>query len=352
VPGSEPPNAFELKEGLQASMIDVPQTARQMFRLARARDTPYSRPMHATTSSHSSGRLVALDWGSSSLRAYLLGERGRIVDRRAEPWGILQLPEGDFRGAFDRITADWRTVSNALPAIASGMIGSAQGWVAAPYVDLPAGAEQLARRLASVPGTALRIVPGLAQIGASPDVMRGEETQIVGALAADPGLADALVVLPGTHSKWVRLAGGRIREFTTYMTGELFSVLRAHSILGRLAKARADEPEPDSAAFARGVAAAQRSAGGLGPLLFSARASVLVGDLPAESSLEYLSGLLIGDELRAGLAKGGRPTALIGDPVLCARYVAAFDQFGMAEVPVLADAAPMGLWAIAQHASA
>jgi 2-dehydro-3-deoxygalactonokinase len=308
--------------------------------------------MHATTSSRSSGRLVALDWGSSSLRAYLLGEGGTILDRRAEPWGILELPERDFRGAFDRITADWSTVSKALPAIASGMIGSAQGWVEAPYVDLPAGPEQLARRLVSVPGTALRVVPGLAQRGGSPDVMRGEETQIAGALAADPSLADALVVLPGTHSKWVRLAGGRIREFTTYMTGELFSVLRAHSILGRLAKAGADERGPDNAAFARGVSAAQRSAGGLGSLLFSARASVLVGDLPAESSLEYLSGLLIGDELRAGLAAGGPPAALIGDPVLCARYVVALEQIGVAEVPIVADAAPLGLWAIAQYASA
>jgi 2-dehydro-3-deoxygalactonokinase len=308
--------------------------------------------MPVTTSSRRADRLVALDWGSTSLRAYLLGDGGRILDRRAEPWGILHLPAGDFRAAFDRITAGWSTVSNPLPAIASGMIGSAQGWMEAAYVDLPAGAPQLARRLASVAGTTLRIVPGLAQRGASPDVMRGEETQIVGALAADPSLVDALVVLPGTHSKWVRLAGGRIREFTTYMTGELFSVLRAHSILGRLASGGADEPEPDSAAFARGVSAAQRSADGLGSLLFSARASVLVGDLPAASSLEYLSGLLIGDELRAGLAKGGRPAALIGDPALCARYVAALEQMGLAEVPILADAAPIGLWTIAQHASA
>jgi len=308
--------------------------------------------MPATTSTSPSGSLVALDWGSSSLRAYLLGEHGTILDRRAEPWGILQLPERDFRGALRRITADWSTDARPLPAIASGMIGSAQGGIKAPYVDLPAGAEQLARRLATVPGTPLRIVPGLAQHGSSPDVMRGEETQIVGALVARPELAGGLVVLPGTHSKWVRLAGSLVREFTTYMTGELFAVLRAHSILGRLAPGGVADPVAGDAAFARGVAAAQRSADGLGPLLFSARASVLVGDLPAESSLDFLSGLLIGDELRAGLAAGQTPAALIGDPALCARYVAAFEQLGVGGVPILADAAPAGLWSIAQHASA
>jgi 2-dehydro-3-deoxygalactonokinase len=293
---------------------------------------------------------VALDWGSSSLRAYLLGEGGRILDRRAEPRGILQLPDRDFRGAFDRITADWSSNSRPLPVIASGMIGSAQGWVEAPYVDAPAGADQLARQLAPVPGTSLRIVPGLAQRGHAPDVMRGEETQIVGAITLKPDIAGGLVVLPGTHSKWVRLAGELVREFTTYMTGELFAVLRAHSILGRLAPAGADSG-PGSLAFTRGVLAAQRSADGLAPLLFSARASVLVGDLPAEASLEFLSGLLIGDELRAGLAAGQTPAALIGDPALCARYVAAFEQLGITGVPILSDAAPAGLWAIAQHAS-
>lgn len=309
--------------------------------------------MHATSSSRrrSPADLVALDWGSSSLRAYLLGEGGQILDRRSEPWGILQLPEGDFRSAFDRITAGWSSASAPVPAIASGMVGSAQAWVEAAYVDLPAGAEQLARGLAPVPDTPLRIVPGIAQRGSSPDVMRGEETQIVGALTAKPELGDALVVLPGTHSKWVRLSAGRVREFTTYMTGELFAVLRAHSILGRLAPVGTGDSGAGDAAFARGVLAAQRSAGGLAPLLFSARASVLVGDLPAASSLEFLSGLLIGDELRAGLAAGQAPAALIGDPALCARYVAALEQLGISDVPILADAAPAGLWAIAQHAS-
>ena len=294
--------------------------------------------------------LVAIDWGTSSLRAYLLGENGRVVDRRAESWGILQVPGRDFGAAFERITADWSSQYGGLPALAAGMIGSAQGWVEAGYVDVPAGIAQLADGLIVVPGTRLRIVPGVAQRGGFPDVMRGEETQIVGALALAPDLADEVVVLPGTHSKWVRLAAGQVNRFTTFMTGELFAVLRTHSILGRLAPAGAGDAD-DPQAFARGVLAAQNATRGLSSLLFSARASVLVGDLPAGSSLDYLSGLLIGDELRAGLATGGRPAALIGDPALCARYGVALELLGISGVRILDDAAPSGLWAIAEHAS-
>ncbi len=306
--------------------------------------------MHVTSSSARPGLLIALDWGTSSLRAYLLGQKGRVLDRRAESWGILQLPERDFGAAFAQITADWCGEHGDLPALASGMIGSAQGWVEAPYVELPAGIAQLAHGLTLVPGTRLRIVPGVAQRGDSPDVMRGEETQILGALASAPDLADGVVVLPGTHSKWVRLAAGLVTSFTTFMTGELFAVLRTHSMLGRLAPAGIGGPA-DQEGFARGVLAAQRSSGGLSSLLFSARASVLVGDLPAGSSLGYLSGLLIGDELRAGLANTGRPAALIGDPTLCAWYAVALELLGVAGVRILDDTAPSGLWAIAEYAS-
>jgi 2-dehydro-3-deoxygalactonokinase len=307
--------------------------------------------MRPTRSSRSSELLVVADWGTSSLRAYLLGDGGQILDRRVEPWGILQLPERDFDAALGRITADWSSVHGPLAGLASGMIGSAQGWIEVPYVDVPAGLDQLARGLTPVPSTLLRIVPGVAQRGAAADVMRGEETQILGAIAARPELADSLVVLPGTHSKWVRVAQARVHAFTTFMTGELFAVLRAHSILGRLARDGAGGDE-DAAAFVRGVDAARGSRAGLAPLLFSARASVLVGDLAAGSSLDYLSGLLVGDEVRVGLAAEEQPAALIGDPALCARYAIALERFGVTGVPVLQDTAAAGLWAIAQHASA
>lgn len=295
-------------------------------------------------------RLVALDWGTTSLRAYLLGAEGVVLDRRAEPLGILKVPGRDFAAAYDSTTATWRSRSPGLPCIASGMIGSAQGWIEAPYADVPAGVESVARTLVAVPGVGLRIVPGLAQRGGAPDVMRGEETQLFGAMAEVPALAEeAVVVLPGTHSKWARVASDRIERFTTYMTGELFAVLSRHSILGRLAEGNPGEVTA-SAAFMRGVRHARDARAGLASLVFSARSAVLVGDLRAADSLAFLSGLLIGDEVRAGLATGDRPRALIGEPALCARYADALGEFGVGDVAILGDTAPSGLWQIGRRA--
>jgi len=298
-------------------------------------------------------RLIALDWGTSSLRAYLLGDAGVVLDRRAEPLGILNVTDRDFASVFAAVTEEWRRANPGIPALASGMIGSAQGWVEAAYVDVPADLDAVARGLVTVPGTTLRLVPGLAQRGASPDVMRGEETQIFGALAQRSELGGrATLVMPGTHSKWVRLAEGGIAGFTTYMTGELFAVLRAHSILGRLASPDTRPiGEAAEAAFTRGVHHAGGASQGLATLLFSARSAVLVGDLSSDDSLEYLSGLLIGDEVRAGLADEKRPDAIIGEPALCARYAMALATFGVHDVPIVGDAAAAGLWSIASLAT-
>jgi 2-dehydro-3-deoxygalactonokinase len=302
--------------------------------------------------------LIALDWGTTSLRAYLLGDSGTtVLDERAEPWGVMHLPDGGFAAAFERVTGAWRARVPGVPCVAAGMVGSAQGWVQAPYVPCPAGGGELAAGLAPVHDgatAALHVVPGVSQSGERPDVMRGEETQVVGALALHPELAErSLLVLPGTHSKWVRVDGGRIRGFETFMTGELFAVLRDHSILGRPPRGAPGPPGGDGDdAFVRGVAAARDSARGVAPLLFSARALVLAGRLAAGSSLEYLSGLLIGDELRCALPAGsdGAPLALVGDAALCRRYVAALTVFGVAGIPVVDGAAPAGLWRIAQLA--
>jgi 2-dehydro-3-deoxygalactonokinase len=296
------------------------------------------------------GRLIALDWGTTSLRAYLLGDGGALLERRAEPLGILHVPGRDFAGVYGRITEEWRARSPRLRAIASGMIGSAQGWVEAPYASVPADVESVAQALATVPEVGLRIVPGLAQRDGAPDVMRGEETQIFGALSRSAALeSGGTAVLPGTHSKWARVAGGRVDGFTTYITGEMFSVLSRHSILGRLAGASAADGAPGSA-FLRGVQHARDVAGGLANLVFSARSRVLVGDLPADESLEYLSGILIGDEVRSGLAGGDPPRVLIGEPALCRRYAMALGAFDVADVEVLGETAPTGLWQIAQRA--
>ena len=296
-------------------------------------------------------RIIALDWGTTSLRAYLLGEGGLVLDRRSEALGILQIPERDFAGVFDTVTRDWRARHGDMPAIASGMIGSAQGWLEVPYVDVPADVDAVARALAVEPESGLRIVPGLAQRDPVPDVMRGEETQLFGAMTHSALLARAgRVVLPGTHSKWARVADGRIEAFATYMTGELFAVLRGHSILGRLAGADSSSGMAAGPAFLRGVRTARDATAGLASFLFSARSAVLIGDLPAEDSLDYLSGLLIGDEVRSGLAIGEPPRAIIGEPALCQRYIAALAQFDIRDVELLGDTGPAGLWHIGRHA--
>ncbi len=300
-------------------------------------------------------RLLALDWGTSSLRAHLLGEGGALLAEREQPWGIMHLPEGGFHAALHGIAGDW--LSLGLPIIASGMVGSAQGWREAPYVDLPAGADTLAQSLTAFDvgdGLKLHIVPGVRH--ARPDVMRGEETQCIGALALMPALAPrSTLLLPGTHSKWLRLEAGRIADFQTFMTGELYALLAEHSILGRPARAalrlgEAAAPE----AFDRGVAAVRaQGAGGASELLFTTRALVLAGRLNAADSLEYLSGLLVGEELRCALGSvdmRDAPLALIGAAALCQRYRRALALWQVRDVPAVEAAAPVGLWSIAKRA--
>lgn len=287
--------------------------------------------------------LIVLDWGTTSLRAYLLDDAGNVLDTRSQPHGIMHVPDSDFSAVFDAVTADWP----ALMGIAAGMIGSASGWMEVPYCAAPAGIAELVASLTLVPSAALNIVPGVVTKGAVPNVMRGEETQVIGALALHPELtAQSRLVLPGTHSKWVEVQDGKITDFTTYMTGELFAVLDEHSTLGRFGS----DPAPDDDAFSRGVLAAKASTLGIAPLLFSARALVLTQRLAAGSSLEYLSGLLIGDELRCGLIDGARPDALIGDATLCSRYRAALSLFDVHDVPIIDGAAHAGLFSIATRA--
>jgi 2-dehydro-3-deoxygalactonokinase len=300
-------------------------------------------------------RLIALDWGTSSLRAYLLAEDGRVVEERRQSWGLLHLPEGGFTSALSGVAGDWLQAMPDLPLIASGMVGSAQGWREAPYASSPADAAVLAQQLLrfeALPGVMLHIVPGVRLDGPRPDVMRGEETQIVGLLAMQPELADrARLVMPGTHSKWVRVASGRVVDFHTYMTGELFALLRVHSILGRPARAAGGAQSHDSA-FDRGVTAV-RSAGAAGAtaLLFSARALVLDGQLRAADSLDYLSGLLVGEELRCALLDDdGVEPVLVGDAALCDRYRRALKLFDRPSRLGGEGAAAAGLWQIATRA--
>jgi 2-dehydro-3-deoxygalactonokinase len=286
--------------------------------------------------------LIGLDWGTSSLRAMLIDDAGGVIEEEARPWGITHLPPGGFRAAYDALTATWRSAWPDLPCLAAGMVGSRQGWVEAPYCETPAGAEALAARLATVAEVGLSIVPGLLLSGPRPDVMRGEETQVIGALG-EAGSGQA--VLPGSHSKWVEVEAGRIVDFRTFMTGELFAALRDHTILGAFGA-----PEvPDEAAFARGVLVTRAGTDGLAPLLFSARALVLTGQLPASGALDYLSGLLIGDELRSAAKEGAHPL-LIGAAPLCRRYQRAMKLCGIEASIADPGATALGLWRIARCA--
>jgi len=305
--------------------------------------------------------LIGLDWGTTSLRGYLIAADGTPIDAVARPWGIRQLPPGGFAAAHAAITAAWRDADRAgpaLPVVAAGMVGSRQGWREVPYVECPADAGAIARGLLAFDSEAgcIHLVPGVIQRGPLPNVLRGEETQIAGALAREPGLAaDSLIVLPGTHSKWVRVRDGRIEGFDTYMTGELFAILRDHSLLGNPARESAAErcdADASTAAFARGLAVARESgAEGIAGRLFTARSLFLTGELAPAAVLDYLSGLLVGEEIRSSLA-GRRgeplpPVVLVGDESLCERYRWAVAAFGLADVRVFGDSAAAGLWEVA-----
>lgn len=322
-------------------------------------------PHSDSLDTHPEPRLVGLDWGTTSLRGYLIAAGGRLLQQRNRPWGVRQLPPGGFDEAVCGIAGDWLSASPGLPMIASGMVGSRGGWKEAAYVECPAEFSRLAAGLAGVETSLgiLRIIPGLIcsgddQAGRLPDVLRGEETQAAGAVAIDQSLAEqSLLVFPGTHGKWVTIREGRFERFQTFMTGELFAVLRDHSILGDPARRTAGEPRDCGAAFDRGVEAARESGPtGLSPLLFSARSLMLTGSLTEADTLDYLSGLLVGEEIRcATAAEGGienLPTiAIAGEAALCDRYVRASRAFGISGMRLLGETAPAGLWTIAEAAS-
>ncbi|HEX2390979.1 MAG TPA: 2-dehydro-3-deoxygalactonokinase [Casimicrobiaceae bacterium] len=295
--------------------------------------------------------LIAIDWGTSAARAYRLGADGRVQERRNVPLGIKHVRDRHFEAALGKLIGDWQAM--AAPKIACGMIGSRQGWVEVPYVDCPASLTALADRVQQAPQDALAIVPGVATRDSAgiPDVMRGEETQLLGALAANE--RGVLAVLPGTHSKWARVEHGRIVDFTTFMTGELFGVLIDHTMLGRLAGHEPGQFARDG--FARGVARGLDE-GALAHDIFGARTLSLTGSLRSEEVADWLSGLLIGREIRAARAwalRTGIDTArvrIIGSDALAERYELALADAGMLSERGADDAAAHGLFRIAQRA--
>jgi 2-dehydro-3-deoxygalactonokinase len=272
---------------------------------------------------------------------------------------------GGFEQAFAAIAGDWLESHPTLEVVACGMVGSAQGWVEAPYARAPADVRTLAANSVRVPsgaGPEILIAPGVIfdEADRPPDVMRGEEIQIAGAIAGEPSLGQhTWFVLPGTHSKWALVQEQRIVSFATYMTGELYSVLLEHSILGRLVAETPADPAAVERAFAEGLEAARESSrAALTHQLFAVRTLGLTKRLPGNVLAEYLSGLLIGHELVAGLAvsrparKAGAPLVLVGDAALGQRYARALKTFDVAVHTRLESAAPRGLWELARAAGA
>ncbi len=307
--------------------------------------------------------LIALDWGTSSLRAFLMDAGGKVLEERHSPHGIVRLPEPGipgFEAAFEEICGGWLDRWPALPVVAGGMVGSAQGWQEAGYAACPADAQRLAAEAAEVTtrrGVRMLIAPGVVfdPKGEAPDVMRGEEIQIAGALLENPSLvAASYFLMPGTHSKWAEVRDGRIIRFASYMTGEMFAVMCNHSLLGRLMVDESPRPGAAEAAFARGVALARKAGpGDLANQIFATRTLGLTQQLPAAVLKDFLSGLLIGHEIVSGLAHAPHREAtlvLVGEGSLCRRYADVLASFGAPPALELGNTAPAGLFHFAMAA--
>lgn len=303
--------------------------------------------------------LIGVDWGSTGLRVFLIDVHGLVLVARSSADGASTLSgTAEFQAALDRLAGDWLSARPNLPVVGCGMVGSQHGWQQVPYLRCPADPAQLGAALSAVGGARLQIVPGVQYVpdDGAPDLMRGEETQIVGALQVQSDLTTrSCIVMPGTHSKWVQIEDSRIGRFATHMTGELFAVLRQHSVLGRTMPAR--QLQADMASFTAGVDAARNAAHlGLGHQLFAVRSLVLTEKMSAAGAADYLSGLLIGHELQAGLAwrralqLDTSALALVGEPALCQLYGQALTRLGARADFMLPNTAPSGLWRIASAA--
>ncbi|WP_342449761.1 2-dehydro-3-deoxygalactonokinase [Sphingomonas jejuensis] len=265
-------------------------------------------------------RLIAVDWGSTRRRAYALDAAGVVVDQMADDRGALSIAPA----AYPDAVAALRTRLGRHPIVAAGMVGSDRGLQQVPYISAPADIERIAGAVLHLPEHDMTIVPGVCvDLPDRQDVMRGEEVQVLGALAAGQAPPDALFCQPGTHNKWIRMAGGKITDVATAMTGELFALLRAGSVLSGML----DGPVADGPAFRSGVERGLRDRDLLGQL-FGVRAAVLIGRLPREDAAARASGLLIGADVAARDVDRGGTVHLIADQTLGDLYAAAIEMAG------------------------
>jgi 2-dehydro-3-deoxygalactonokinase len=280
------------------------------------------------------------------LRGALLNCEGVVLEKRAFPQGILQVAHGQFQHVFDQRFGDW--ISADTLSLVSGMAGSRQGWREAPYCPCPSGFQDIAQHLQWIDKDRIGIVPGLSTWNDdTPDVMRGEEIQIFGALSAQQ-VQTAQFVLPGTHSKWAQVLDGTITSFKTFMTGEFYALLSQHSIL---AKTCLPDAPLKKEVFLEGVMQSQKP-GGLLHHAFSARSLALFEKLNPAQSSSYISGLLIGEEInsaKAHIQNEGTPLFVLGNGQLTQRYGFAMEALGLNATALTDELTWSGLWALAHH---
>jgi 2-dehydro-3-deoxygalactonokinase len=293
----------------------------------------------------SEAAFIAGDWGTSRLRLYLCDAAGQVL-ARGEGEGA-SVP--DCAGRFAAAVASWDRAHGLLPAVLSGMVGSTIGWREVPYLKCPAkpaGIADAAMRFEDG-GRAIAILPGLSCRGktGAADVMRGEETQILGALYLHPQLTKGrhLLCLPGTHTKWVAVTDGAVSHFQTALSGELFELLRRHSVLAR----DSGEVDGQSAAFALGLDFARQKADLL-HLLFSARSRVVTGEMAKADAASYLSGLVLGKDVATALAlfdpahfEAERPVHLVCTPLLAGLYAKALASYDVKSAMIDGDRAAL-----------
>jgi 2-dehydro-3-deoxygalactonokinase len=296
---------------------------------------------------------IAIDWGTTNRRAWALGPGGAVISERADSSGLLAVKDRRFAESLEAFLGDWLDPGSKIPIVIAGMAGSRMGWAEVPYVAAPAPLADLAQNLMEVgrvAGMDCWIVPGVSLDGdAQPEVMRGEECQILGALLARQQ-SDGTFLLPGTHSKWARVSDRRLIAFRTYITGEMFNLLRQSGTLAQLMTGDGSDED----AFARGV----RTTGPDTELLnrlFSARSLALFGRLEGTGIASYVSGMLIATEMRDAMAAwpdlGRSSVTCIGSAGMLARYKACARLLGL-DVQSIdnKDALPRALFWIAQRA--
>jgi 2-dehydro-3-deoxygalactonokinase len=288
--------------------------------------------------------MIGIDWGSSNFRAYRIGPDGTVLERREADSGIAGLERTDYPAILQQRIGDWLAVDSG-PVLLSGMVGSRQGWREAAYVACPAGLADLAAALCSVEigkGRVGHIVPGLSCRDADgvPDVMRGEEIQLFG-LDLPAGMV--MAILPGTHSKHVRMVDGRVAGFATMMTGELYALLSNHGLIAAMLP---QEPTDfDEPGFHAGILASGQP-GGLLHHLFGVRSRRLFGELAITAAPDFLSGLLIGHELRSAERHG--EVQIIAGQKLAKRYLKACGWLGIPAAIAPEDAAARGLYRLSR----